>query len=317
MSRGQITHRQTALWLFTAMTAPVLQISGFSNWLSVLIPAAPVMLICAALWQFRAEKPSKIHCAIQLLWLTVLLGVFSSWSTQIWPTGQGFPVVPVILLALAVMGAQKGTTAAAQVNTILFFFVIAILGIIGVAGTEEWKIEYAQPTMEYPLPQVILITLLPATVCCLPKTEQKHPMGMFAAVFAFLIVAHLWIAGVLSPAIAKEQPWPFYEAVKSISLFANAKRFEALVSVVASFGYYSLFSMMLCAIGQLTNKIKEGADKQSVITAAAIAGVLMLIKLETAMIYICFGTFVILLLAPFIQRIFAAKKNRKKDEKST
>ena len=69
----------------------------------------------------------------------------------------------------------------------------------------------------------------------------------------------------------------FYEFSKGVNLFGVAERFEALVACALTAGWFALFTLILCAVYHLTEKIFFPASKWCVWIAAAASMGLMCI----------------------------------------
>lgn len=261
-----------ALWLLVAVSAPLVQVAGRDGWLPVLATSA----IACGLWllvlRFGGNPKGKWHSIFQCLWLCVILSQFLRWSVTVWPTGNAYPVVPMVLLLLAAAAAGKGVAASSSVGSILFWVLLLLYGCILFSGGRDLQVSWMLPQWHLPSPTLGLVLLVPAAAGLLP-VKKSNPWWIWS-IAAFASAVSLWTIGSLSFGISRQMAWPFYHAAKSVHVLGVAERLEAFVSVASTLGYFALYSLLLNAAGAQGEKIKQAYKKPAIITVATIAGVL-------------------------------------------
>lgn len=278
MFSKEIPQRQLWAWIISAMTAPLAVIAGKCSWLWVLA----VGLVCSALcWSVFTLSEGKLqykkwYCTLQLIWLTVVISEIARWTLYCWEDAGQSPVISLTLLILAAVSAWSGGERASRVGSVLSWLMAGIYIIVLAAGAGDLNVRWMRPEMDAPSPELVFVFLLPATVLFLPgkKTKGKYALGL---AILFSVVITLCTAAILSPAAAKKLDFPFYTFSKSLSLFGVAERFESLVSVVLTLGFFSLLSFLISAIGSLAEQLGKGGGRTGIIGSAILAGILLLL----------------------------------------
>lgn len=301
MTDRKITTVQLNIWIITAIIGPIIFYSD-GNWMGALLYSVPILMLVWIAMRFGAHWDGIIYNVLQCFWLCIVLSQFLGYSADCWPTGERtFPVVPLILLALAAATALKGSKCTAGGISVLFWFAVFLLGIVLAAGVPEMDANFLAPSQDTISLQMMLVLLLPATAGFLSgvKTEKRP----FIVVVVLAVAVPMWISGILSPAIAGAVKWPFYEGAKSVQLFDVAKRLESLVSVGVTIGNYALYSLILCEIRNIGDKFQMG--REAVIIASGISASLMLLKVvinPAISVVICFVLWVLLPLLGVLKR---------------
>lgn len=277
MFHKEVSSRQMAAWLLTAMSAPLIRLAGQSGWLAVLLGGSVSALLCRVVngldWDALTER--KWFCTIQIIWLTVITAQLGYWSADVWQTGGDFPVVPVTLLTLAVFSALNGACGASRGSGILFWLAAFLYTVVFAAGIEDISPERLDDPVQVPSQRLLLALLLPAAVGFLPREKGAGMGWTFPVIGLFAAAAEIWTVGILSASVAKGVEWAFYEASKSVKLFGSAKRLEAMVAVAMTMGYFSLYSLLLSGVGCLTERLHGGWGKAGVIGSGIAAGILL------------------------------------------
>lgn len=273
MKNRRITGIQLGIWIITATIGPIIFVSD-GNWFCVLLWGMGISFLVWSAMRFGRHWDGVIYNLIQCLWLSVLLAELLPYSAECWPTGERtFPVVPLVLLALASVSALKGCKCTAGGIGVLFWIIVFLLGIIIFAGLPRLSGKYLIPSIGTIKAPMLLTFLLPAAAGFLPR--EKTGKLPFIIVVALNAGAAIWISGILSPEIADVMPWPFYDAAKSVYLLDVAKRLESLVSVAVTVGNYAMYSLLLCAVKSIGDKFQRG--REAVVSATVISAALMLL----------------------------------------
>ncbi len=318
MFHEAVSRHQLAGWLLVAMSAPLVQTAGTGGWLIFLLSGAVCLGLCWLLHLLPTEHLLKNRgfCLLEAVWLTVLLAVLADWSVDAWPTGTDFPLVPFILLALAAAAALNGAAGASRVAGVLLWFLALLYGIVLAAGSKNVKPLWLLPRLEAPGAAGMLLLLLPAAAIFLPRQKGSVPCWLFPGLLLFGTAVNLWTVGTISPQVAGELFWPFYESSKSLSLFGVAERFEALVSVAMTLGYFGLYALLLSAVGYLMENSRKGSGKGGILAAAIGAGLLVLFAPEPHPGVLAVAAVLVTLLLPLLGGVKELCKKSKKDEKS-
>ncbi len=253
-----------SLWLFAAMTAPIFCLAGTADWLTVLLAALVGMCFCTLVWLVPENRiwQQKWYCTLQSVWLILIFAVLSRWADRVWPTGNGKPAVSLALTVLAATSALSGKTAAAQVGVLLCGAVTILYSIVLLSGIGQWhsaaeKVETAEPWLW------LLSFMLPAGGV---KVLSKRKKAVLPWISLLAVGVSVWIAGL---AVDRTNGWPFYEAAKSLRLLGIADRFEALVSVAATLGFFSLFSLLLSGVYDFAEQLFPQGGKIGTVASAA------------------------------------------------
>lgn len=318
MFREKVPQYQLAAWLFVSVSAPVVQTVGKNGWVTTAVAGVGCLGIC---WLATVLSPletvrKKWFCVLQLPVIVLVTAEFARWSVDCWPTGTDFPVVPLTLLTLAVFSALHGAAGASRVPSVLFWFLAILYGIVLAAGSKNVKVQWLSPNWELPDDGLLLALLLPSVAALLPREKGKAMHLAFPVILLFLLAAVLWTVGTISPEVAAEVSWPFYESSKSLNLLGVAERFESLVSAAMTLGYFSLYSLLLSVAGSVGECIKSGWGKWAVITCGVATAALTLLMIHTAQGLLVIITLIAWCFLPLFGGFTELWKKSKKGEKS-
>lgn len=268
-------------WVMVAASAPVTCIYG-GGWLFVLVMAGICGLISYCVQKVCQEgrKKNRVLCAVQWLWIGVLLGNLAGYSAFVWDDGNAYPVVPLVLLALAAFASRSGAEKASRAGATLFWFVAVIFVLVLGAGMKELKTEWMKPEWTESQLLMVPVFLLPCVTVLIPRENRKRSLLTSLGVAVPAVLVAFWLDAFLSPAVASQKVNPFYEYSKSISLFGVAERFEALVSCVMTVGWFGLFSLLFSAAGSQLEEVKPKWGTAGVWFCAGVAAVVLLCELH-------------------------------------
>ena len=315
MFRKEVSPIQMGVWVLCAMVGPMCLLAGHISWLMAISVGLLCLVLCFVMWTVPQKDLCKAFCVIEYMGAVLVLGYFARWSADLWPTGRGYPTVPLTMLFIAVFAALNGTQGAARISCVLAYLLILLYSIVLAAGLEQIDGKHLH-TENTAIPMAaVAVLLLPAGVWLLPvkaKGISKTFLIGAGVLFAALCV---WTSGILTEAAAAKLKWPFYEATKSLSFLGIAERFEALVSVASTMSFFALYSYLLSIAGAMTERIRSRWGKGGIITAAAAAGAIMPFahKLRIAVVLTAILLWGIIPLTSHFNKV---TKKYKKDKKS-
>ncbi len=303
-----------AAWLIVAMSAPFVLLAGKYGWLGLAIAAVITGILCRLVAGLPNQElcRSRVYCVLQFLFLIVVLTFLANWSQDAWPTGRVFPVVPLTLLALAVLSAYRGAQAASKVGGVLFWLIAALYGILLAFGSRNLQVEFLRPQLDAPGAEAVLVLLLPAVIQFIPRQIKPALHWTVLTAGGLFVVLSLWTIGGLSPQVAQSVSWPFYEAGKSVSVLGIAERLEAFISVAATVGCYGLFSMLVSAMAHLAEAVHSGWGKYGAIAAGSLSAVMLLFAPEISAVLLLFGAVFLWCVVPFVGSLIFCEKKKKK-----
>ena len=308
-----ISSARVGEWLIVAMSGPFAYLAGRQSWTTILAVSAICLL---ALWAVLARPTCKllsmpILCLLECGFLTAVCVATSSWSSNIWPTGQGYPVVPLTLLGLSIASAWFGANRASKGIGVLFWMIAILYSILLTFGMRNVKLGYLMPQFETPEPVIWFLFLLPLIAQFLPREKDKRISGYMVVLAGLALLFALWTEGNLSLNAAQQVSWPFYEAGESVHLFGIANRLESLISVAVTIGFYGLYSLLLSGAFHLAEGLRPGRGKYGVLIAGVLSGAGVLWKVTIPGIVLVAGAFVLWIALPILGSLFSEKKRKK------
>lgn len=300
-------------WLIVAMSGPFAYLAGRQSWTTILSVSAICLL---ALWAVLARPTCKLlslpfFCLLEYGFLTAVCVATASWSSNIWPTGQGYPVVPLTLFGLSTASAWFGANRASKGIGVLFWMIAILYSILLTFGMRNVKLGYLMPQFETPEPVIWFLFLLPLVAQFLPREKDKRISGYMVVLAGLALLFALWTEGNLSLDAAKQVSWPFYEAGESVHLFGIANRLESLISVAVTIGFYGLYSLLLSGAFHLAEGLRPERGKYGVLIAGVLSGAGVLWKVTIPGIVLVAGAFVLWIALPILGTLFSEKKRKK------
>ena len=277
MQSRKLTAGQLGAWLAAALSAPLAQIAGGVPWQQTALLAAVCLSACWLLSR-GSVKPGRLLCLVELLWIACVLGSAVRWMEGSWPSGQVYPAVPLVLLALGAVSASRGTEAAGRAGSVLSWLLALIFGAVALAGAGEVELENLRTGTASIDGRLISIFLVPAVAVFLRGGRSAVPLRSLLAVGLFAIAVSVLVMGALSAPVALAASVPLYEWVSGLSLLNTLQRFESVVAVGLTMGWFALTSILLCSAGHLAEGAKTGTYRYGVWICAALAGITVLSK---------------------------------------
>lgn len=273
-----ISRKRLDAWTFAAVVPTAIQLLSGASWLAVLL-AVLLSLLCVLLRVRWGTMPASRWYGM-VLWgiSSLLLGVLMQESIKCWPR-SGHDAVALILIILALWSALKGVEAASRVGCVLFCLFAVTYLILSAAGVKDMQIKWLKPIRTDVSGLGCVVLLTPALAAF--HSDKKHPMtvklpliGLFCALAAIVTV------GVLSPEIAANKEYAFYEMTRSLTLFGQARRFEAILSAVGTTGWFVLATLYLTICGRMAEGLNPKWGRKGIILAAAVAVVCVIFELD-------------------------------------
>ena len=244
MYRDAVTPKQLTAWLAAAQIPVAVQLAaGHVTW-AVALGAGACFLATLAVWNWGNLR-GWLSIPAYLL-LIIYVGQLLRESAEAW-TGNSYPAVPLILLALALWSALKGAAAAARVGCVLFW---AVLLVYPTVLWEKVRDGIPSANPQYINVSLYLLLLLPTMGKSLRKKEE-------GAVWKLSLPGILAIVGAILAGNTD-----FYEMVRGMDFMGTVQHFDALISATATLGWFALlsYSLSLCgALGQGKGSVIMGA----------------------------------------------------------
>lgn len=278
-------------------------------WLSCVCLAAVCGLLCWSV-QTLAGEPlrSRVGCAVQFVFLPVFACEMARLSLRLWEGGEG-AYTAFVLLALAAAGAWNGAKRASHIGGVLFWFLALLYALTLGSGVKNIHPDFLRPDFDLPDARLPAVLLLPAATALLPAAGKRWSVRSGVALTIFTAAIGLLAVGTLSGGIAARIDDPFYEYSKSLSLFGVAERFEALVSVGLTMGFYAMFSVVLSMAGLFADTIRPGLGRWGIALCAIAAGALLLLPAVPG-IAVSAGSILLWGVFPLIRSLYLRGKGR-------
>ena len=206
----------------------------------------------------------KCLLGLTLLWNLGAIGMGVRMLESIYPTGKGGPLLGLLLLLLAVYAGEQGGTVLSRVGAVLFLFLGVFFGIIFAFGLPQIHGQWLEPVKKIPW-ALFPALLAPVPLFYLCGEEKSNPLPWLAGGIALVVAGAVFCAGSLSPRVVVEEAFPFYTAVKSVSVLGVMERMEALVSAALTAGAFALMGMVCAVNGKI---MKQFFPKERVFTPA-------------------------------------------------
>ena len=295
------------IWAWTAigMWTLLAHFSGGSWWgllLLAILCYCVMKLLPENMVQFQNRRE---YCIAQLIGIYLLLTQLIPMSALYWPGKLSEKVVPATLVLLAAYSCIKKPERVAGI----LFCAIAILNVpIVVAGFKDMKLEWIMPEGNSLSVWVIVALVLPQLTGFI--VEERIDKWYK---WIILLGTAIWMitSGLLSSGVASKLEVPLREVGKSLTL-GTYSRFESVVSVAMTLGWYALTSLLFFVAVQCCKglNIKKEAGI-CILAILVLTNLLTDVKISPAI------TVIYVVLTWILLPIFELKKISKKSEKST
>ena len=299
---------QLAAWTFVGVSAPVAQFVGGMAWQTVLLIATLCLGTCWCISRLSLELPRWLG-VVECIWIVFVLGGVASWATESWGSGNVYPWVPLILLALGCASALRGLENAARVGSILFWLVALVyvgVFIAGLSAADGVELSCKVGDVDEKL---IVVLLIPAVAVIWKDWSGSVPIGALGGVLLFGVLLSVLITSALSLPIAVNAEMPLHKWVQGLSLAGTLRRFEAIVSMALNMGWFSLLAYLVSVAGKLAGAVKEGAYSKGCLGSTVGAGVIVLLLNGIEPRILVLGSVVMWVIAPVTLALMRKKKN--------
>lgn len=293
-------------WTAIAMWTLMAHFSG-GSWPALIVLAT----ICYGVMKMMPENTediakSKLYCFMQLIAVFLLLTQLLPLSAQYWPGKYADKIIPSVLL---ILGAYSVMKRPERIAGILFWAMAILLIPLGLAGGRDLRLEWIAPShfgvSVWMVPTMFIPILMRFAA------GKGNDLKWYKRIVLVGIIMWIAISGVLSHPVAAILETPFREAGMVLSMGAYS-RFESIVSVTLTIGWYGLSSMLFLAVYRCIEGLNiKKALGIVIFTILVLTSVIKGVRISPAItvIYIIF----VWILFPN----FDLKKRSKKSEKST
>lgn len=337
MTRDEFSPRQLMALLLTALSAPLaivcaktgwrwvlaaLALAGLFYWLIVfIVRGLPqglgyVEMLTAAYGRWMGKWLSGVYW----LWLALAAARTGRMAALAFPGDRAFPLIPLVLLAVAALTAAKSTASVCRFGGVLYLFVGALLAFTLIFGAANVQMQNLRPTGG-PSEMLGPMGVLLAPVVGLFLRDRMNGSGgrcgrwfLLAAVLSLGL--SLVCTGALSLPLAKQSANPFWLMSRSISVLGVMERFEALISALLALGFCCLLALLLLAGRKaLHGLFSRGYRAGSWWTAALSAALLWPVSQIPNSFYL-YGDLIFWGLLPILTLGIVFAKKSEKNEKS-
>lgn len=269
---------QLAAWVFVAVVPTAIQLTAGASWLSVLLTVLICLFCTCLVWRWGITPTTKSYAAAMWMLMAILLGVLSQEAIKCWSQG-GHVAVPLILLVLALWSAWKGPAAAAGIGCVLFWLFLILYLVLFAGGLNEIQLRWLKPTQTNVEGLGCVLLLVPAAAAIHLNKRECIKSRVFL-IGLFCVLGSIITVGVLSPQVAANKEYAFYEMARSLTLLGQARRFEAVLSAGTTIGWFTMMCLCLTICGKVAENISSGWGGKGMVLAAALAAVCVLLRLQ-------------------------------------
>lgn len=241
-----------------AFSVPAVMLLPRLGWLWTLLSvlAGTGVLAAGAFWRARAGKTpvqslaaggfGRVALGALLVWNWLALGGAARLLCLAFPDGNGFPLVGLLLLLLAVQASAGKTDTVLRMGGVLVLFLAGFYGIVLLFSLPQVQARWLRPVLRVDA-ALLPCALTPMLALFLP-VRGREKAGLWCAAGGIVALgAAVLCAGALSPQRVAGDGFAFYTAVGGARLFGTLERMEALVSVAVCLGGFCLMAL-LCAV---------------------------------------------------------------------
>lgn len=306
-----VHNRQLAAWICAAASLSLAHAAGSLSWYY----AAPIALAVGGILlyiMYRAPEggfaavcaascAGRIVLVLCCTWTALMAGFAAALTAEAFPMVNGFPMIPLTVLALSAWASHHTDAVSARVGAMLLPLLAVFYVLIAVFAREEVEGQtFLQPAFQL---RPACVMLLPLGAVLLPKGKGKiRPLGWILA---------LAVAAAVLGLVAL--PWgSLYRAVMSVSVLGVMERFEALLCAAMAMGGVCLCTLLgRAALSAIEKKRMKKQGAETLLWVTAIAGLALTNRQNTAVLLA--GCLVFWVFLPLITlQIEISKKDEKR-----
>lgn len=311
--------RQRWAWIAAATVCAVVACGCGISWVWVLLGGLPAAV--GYVWLDRRLPACGLACLLRhmggfgktvtvlsLIWYVGVLAWCANLADYAFPMVDGYPLLGLMILALAAWGSWKGAAACGRCAAVLLLFLLPLLGTVTAFAAADVTPSYLLPAGSWRRTvEAAGVFLLPSCLFLLP-CRRKRPGGSWRYLLLPVggAVLAAVTAGVLSPVLAARMASPFYTVVKAVRVFGVMERVEALLSAAMVMSVFALTAALACGCRALAGKKWAGA------AACGVAALLMAPSVGIGPEYLAAGGFAFGVLVPVL--VVLMMKTKKHNE---
>lgn len=317
MNRNPSEKSQGMLAMAAAMSAPLAATASGTPWPTVLLVCIGGALLSAAAAKGSGEgKKGRLFWCLEWLWSLYVLSRVLLLLPKCWQVdGTSGWIMGAVLLGLAILGTADSTGQYRQQGSVLLRIMAVIYGVLLLAGFMGMKLSKVNSRLALPREGLLTAALVPAVFAFMGEKKSGWAKAG-STVFALLVSVCTY--GILSAQGVAGQELPIYEAVRTVNLGGAVRRFEALLSVVLTMGWYSAISGIVCLQRRSWSEVvKKGENVGAVGGCAAAMGIAFLAQDAEGMLLDA-GSVAAWVVLPILANLyegFHAKKEKKRLDK--
>ena len=300
-----MSNKSIQAWTSIAMLAIMSHFSAGAWTVLLILIVIGYCILKLAPEDFGQINNNPIFCIAQLIGIYLLISQLIPCSAQYWPGRKAEIVIPITLLLLAIYGCGKRPE---RVAGILFWAMVILFVPVMLAGGKDVQTQWIIPerfTISVWVVPALLMPILTGIATGLRQTGKWYVWTVLSGIGIWIIVH-----GVQSQSVAEIVDTPFRNMGQTLSI-GPYSRFEAIVSVIATLGWFGFISLALYCADQIWKRIGLEQKKSKWIHAILLLTMLLLGVKITPAITVAYIIFVWVLLPAF-----GLKKISKKSEKS-
>lgn len=290
--------RQVGALTITALAAPLLMVSAAVSWVWVLAAlVAAALYYIYIVWASGRLAPhvgfaamltegfgagGKAILGLYWLWLILSAARAGRLSAAVFPVGQSFPAIPIVLALLAAWVGGKGVSAVCRFGSLLFFLVLPLLGLILCFALPDLELRNLRPSGDWRGGLSLLAVLLLPTMGLFLRgstTGRSRGSRWFALAALLAMGCAVAVGGVLGPALTAREQQPFFYLTQSISILGVMERFESVTSSLLLTSFACLLAYFYSMCGKILTHLFCQTPKwvASWVPAAASVGLLWVV----------------------------------------
>lgn len=324
--RDTISPRQAALFAFASASAPILTVCAGTHWLwalaAVLLTgglAAAVLLLWRRVGTDLLSLLPRVWGAVggraialaAALFAAAALWRFAAWTDTAFPDDATRPFVPLVLLAVAALGAWKGSAACIRAVTAIALPLAALYAAVFLFALPDAQAERLLTLPRDPAQPSLCVLLLPLALVWFAAPGLGRSARLSVALTAALPLTAATVCAAVPGSGGS-----LYVMAENINVLSVGSRIEPLVSAALTVGWFAAICLPLMAAGRAAELL--GGNMRVGVAAAALLTLPGTVwDLPVPPWFFAVGTLVFCALIPLLTLgIGAAQKSQKKMKKA-